>query len=106
MSGLDETLQNLSDITGEVTVSLNAVITLVTTLIAFGEKAYPYIVNIINQIIDLYKELGKQYDVLEKLKNEIETKIAESGIIVITDLDDFVAEVEVMHAKQQAAFRE
>lgn len=104
MSDLDALLQNISDITTETTTTIATVTALVSSIIAFGDKAYPYAKKVIDAVIDLYKELGDGYEILvailEKLKKDIETKLAEAGIITIEDLDDFMAKIEAMHANQ------
>lgn len=110
MSDLDALLQNVEDISGQTTATLSAGIALITSLIALGEKAYPYVVQVINTLLELFTKLGDAYEsaiaLLEKIRFEVEAKIAEGGVITTGSLDDFMAEVEAMHAKHLGSLTE
>lgn len=109
MSNFDALITNIGDISKEVSgVVVNAT-ALISTLIALGNTAYPYVIKIIDDLIGLYSKLGDGYTqvvaLFEKLRVEIETKFAEAGIVTLGDLDKFVASVEEMHKKQLEALK-
>ena len=70
MADLDAFLQNVEDISGQTTSTITSLVALITALIAFGEKAYPYAVKVIEAVIELYSELGSGYEsIVELLEN-------------------------------------
>lgn len=113
---LDKLLQNMSDCTNKVTVSITSIIALITAVAEMGEKAYPYLVKIIDASSELvtaladagddFADLYKQFvEKLNELKTKIETEIAENGYIS-TDFEGFVNEVNEMHKAHLEAMKE
>lgn len=110
MSDIDAFLQNVEDISSQTTATITAGVALITSLITIGEKAYPYVIQVINTLIECFTTLGDAYEsavaLLEKLRIEVEIKLAEGGIVTTGSLDEFMEAVETMNAKQQAAYKE
>lgn len=107
---LNALAQNIADISGEATDAIAKVAALVVALMVFGEKAYPYIVKVIDASIDMFSKLGEGYEyfvaLLSKLKTLVETKLAENGYVTKGDIDEFFASIETMHALQLEAEKE
>jgi hypothetical protein len=114
---LDTLLQNISDCSGAATSKVNTVTALIVALIAFGEKAYPYIVKIIEATSDLFVELSTAGGVLEKyyaevvekleaMKVMIVAKLADNGVVDDETLSAWIASISAMASAHDAALEE
>lgn len=91
--------------TDNLTTKITSITVLITALIACGREVYPYVITLLSTMKELISELSNKsdeiggalvsiYESIQKVIEELQSKLAEEGLVSDDTLENWLKEID------------